>query len=380
MSALRVAVAPNAFKGTLTAQQAAEAIGRGVEAALPDAVLLFAPIADGGDGSVDAFVTAGYTRQSVVVRDALGESHAADIAIRDGHAVVEVANTCGLALLGGARHPLTSSTVGLGDAMREALALGVDHITVCLGGSASTDGGAGMLVALGARLLDADGHDVAPCGQSLDRVEVVDLNGLVHPPNRVIVDVIADVTSPLHGPHGAAEIFAPQKGASPGEVEQLDVALRHWGRLLAEATGRDVADLPGSGAAGGTGAALAAIFDAKVDGAAALLTLLNMPSRLAEADLVITGEGCLDSSTLAGKGCAVVVVLAHTLRIPVLTVCGRIDLDSRDIRVLGVAGAWESNDSGDSAAESLASTTMAGLREWQEGSLGSQHQDRRESS
>ncbi len=365
MCALNVAVAPNAFKGTLTAQQAAGAICRGVEAALPGAVLMSVPIADGGDGSVDAFVTSGYTRQPVVVRDALGAPHTADIAVRDGHAVVEVANTCGLALLAGAQHPLTSSTLGLGDAMREALALGVDRITVCLGGSASTDGGAGMLVALGARLIDDDGHDVAPCGKSLGRIEVVDLSGLVHPSNGVIVDVIADVTSPLHGPHGAARVFAPQKGASPGDVEHLDVALRHWGRLLAEATGRDVADLPSSGAAGGTGAALAAVFDAKVDGAAALLTLLDVQNRLADADLVITGEGCLDASTLAGKGCAGVIRMARQHDIPVLAVCGGVDLSPEALSGLDVAGAWATDDAGPSAAASLTAATGVALRDWQ---------------
>ena len=364
MCALHVVLAPNAFKGTLTAGGAAEAMRLGVATVMPSAVTVMAPIADGGDGSVDAFVAAGFAREPVRVRDATGAWHTAAIAMLDGRAIVEVANTCGLALRHGDSHPLTSSTLGVGDAMRAALDLHTDHITVCLGGSASTDGGAGLLVALGARLLNAESEALVPSGSVLKKVAHIDLTGLDVRLRDVTIDVIADVESPLHGPNGAAHVFAPQKGASPEEVVLLDDALQHWARLLAEATGRDIAHLAGSGAAGGTAAALMAVFGAHVDSGAALLEALGLGAALADADLVITGEGQLDVSTLAGKGCAKVIELSRALGIPVIAVCGGVLLTSEDLRRLGVAGAWATDDPGPSAAASVSVATQAAFQAW----------------
>ncbi len=364
MSALHVAVAPNAFKGTLTAQQATEAICRGVEAALPGAVLMSVPIADGGDGSVDAFIAAGWEETRVHVRDALGRMHEASIATRGDRAVVEVANTCGLALLGQERKPLHASTLGLGDAMRAAATGGARHITVCLGGSASTDGGAGMLVALGARLLDADGQPVLPSGEQLERVTELDLAGMQWDPAGITVHVITDVRSPLLGLEGAAHMFGPQKGATADEVTRLEAALRRWAHLLAETTGRDVSAMPGSGAAGGTGAALAAVWDAGLHSATEILDIAGLPQALLTADVVITGEGRLDSSTLSGKGCAAVIELANASGVPALAVCGQVDLTSQDIARLGLEGAWACDGPGPSAAASLTASTEAALSEW----------------
>lgn len=367
MCALHVVLAPNAFKGTLTAGQAAEAMRRGIQAVMREAVLLTAPIADGGDGSVEAFLSAGHDLQRVRVRDAVGHWHEAEIAVRGSHAVIEVANTCGVALLGSSRHPMTASTLGLGDALRGALDAGAAGVTVCLGGSASTDGGAGMLVALGARLLDDACRELEPCGESLGRVARLDLSGM-HPRLRSArVAAIADVTSPLHGPDGAAVVFGPQKGASPDDVRQLDDGLRNWGRVLTEATGRDVAHLAGAGAAGGTGGALAAVFGAVIEPGAALLEVVDLPGTLLTADLVITGEGRLDASTLAGKGCAGVIAMARLRRIAVLAVCGSIDLTADELTALGVAGARATDDPGPSAADSLAAATEAAFRQWWRG-------------
>lgn len=364
MCALHVVLAPNAFKGTLTADQAAEAMRRGLQRAMPTAVCLLSPIADGGDGSVEAFLSAGHDRRRVRVRDAVGHWHEADMAVRGNHAVIEVANTCGVALLGSARHPMTSSTLGLGDALRGALDEAATGITVCLGGSASTDGGAGMLVALGARLLDDAGRELEPCGETLGRVARLDLSGVDQRIRRGSISAIADVTSPLYGPDGAAHVFAPQKGASPDEVQRLDDGLRNWGRVLTEATGRDVVHLAGVGAAGGTGAALAAVFGAVIESSDTLLRLIDLPRTLLTADLVITGEGCLDASTLAGKGCAGVIEMARLRRTAVLAVCGSIDLTSEELAALGVAGARATDEPGPSAADSVAAATEAAIREW----------------
>lgn len=365
MSALRIVLAPNAFKGTLTAGQAAEAMRRGVEAVLPGAACVLSPIADGGDGSVDTFVAAGFDRVAVRARDAIGIWHEADIAVRGDRAVVEVANSCGLALLGDDHHPLTSSTLGLGDAIRGALDERVSHVTVCLGGSASTDGGAGMLVALGARLVGVDEREVKPCGAHLGHAARLDLDGLDPRLRHTGMDVIADVASPLHGPQGAAFVFAPQKGASAEEVVRLDDALRHWGRVLEAATGRDVNGLPAGGAAGGTGAAMAAVFGAPLHSGAAILDLVDLPRALDTADLVITGEGRLDASTLAGKGCAGVIRMASEAGIPALAVCGGVDLTPEALARLEVVGAWATGDAGPSAADSLTAATGRALRDWQ---------------
>ena len=364
MCAIHVVLAPNAFKGTLTAGQAAEAMRRAAAAELPEATVGMSPIADGGDGSVDAFVAAGFRSIEVEARDAIGSWHPAAIAVKDGRAVVEVANTCGLALLGAHPQPMGASTLGLGDALLAALDQQVQRITVCLGGSASTDGGAGMIVALGGRLLDDNGVELPPGGSTLGRVAVLDLADLDPRLDHVRIDVIADVTSPLHGPQGAAFVFAPQKGASQDEVVALDAALRRWGRVLADATGRDVDDLSGAGAAGGTGAALAAAFGATIESGAALLDIVGLPRALDLADLVITGEGRLDASTLAGKGCAAVIRMARDRGIPVVTVCGIIDVTAEDLALLDVAGARAAGDAGPAAAESLTAATQAALREW----------------
>lgn len=364
MGALHIVLAPNAFKGTLTAAEAAEAMRRGVEAVLPEATCVIAPIADGGDGSVEAFVAAGHRPMTVRVRDALGAWHEAVIAVRADHAVVDVANTCGLALLGRVRRPRTASTLGLGDAIHAALDEGVTHITACLGGSASTDGGAGMLVALGARLVDDAGVELEPSGESLGRVARLDLSGLDHRLAPARIEVIADVTSPLHGPTGAAHVFAPQKGAAADEITLLDDGLRNWGRILAGATGHDVTSLAGSGAAGGTGAALAAVLGARIDSSRAILDLMGLPSFVEGADLVITGEGRLDASTLTGKGCAAVIDLARADGIPVIAACGLIDLDAGALASLGLLASAASADAGPTAAESLAAATSRALQAW----------------
>jgi glycerate kinase len=218
-SALRVLLAPNAFKGSLLAADVARAMAEGVARVAPAADVVSVPIADGGDGSVDAFVAAGYVRVPVVVRGPTGTPGDSSLAQRGRHAVVELASSCGMTLLpGGVPAPMTATTEGLGDAVRAALDAGVDELLVCLGGSASTDGGTGLLSALGAVLLGAHGDVVPPGGAGLADITRLDLSGLDPRLSRLTVTLAVDVSSPLYGPTGAAAVFAPQKGASDEQV------------------------------------------------------------------------------------------------------------------------------------------------------------------
>lgn len=340
---VRVVVAPAAFKGTLTAAQAAEAIGVGVRRALPRADIVLRPIADGGDGSVDAMVSAGYEPRQVVVRGPTRSLRLATIATQGSTAVAELANTCGLSVLPGrVLAPMTASTHGLGDAIRAALDAGADDIVVCLGGSASTDGGAGMLIALGAHVNDRDGNDVAPGGVGLRDVAALDLAALDPRIRSTRFTVAADVTSPLRGPDGAAHVFGPQKGASTDDVAMLDAGLRNWSAVLTAATGHDVADRPGAGAAGGTAAAALAVLGADlVSGSDYIHAAIGLADAVADADLVVTGEGRLDAQSLLGKGPVAVARLATAADVPVVAVCGQITLTAKELTSAGFA-AWSS--------------------------------------
>jgi glycerate kinase len=224
-----IVVAPNAFKGSLSAVEAAAAMSAAAAVVFPEAGLLLRPLADGGDGSVDALLVAGFERSDVTVRLPDGRSGSVPIAVRGKEAVVELANSCGLVLTPERdRQPLTASTLGLADAVRGALDTGATRIVICVGGSASTDGGVGLLCGLGGRVLDADGRPVRPGGQWLSTIASIDLSGL--DPRLADVDLLVttDVTSPLTGPEGAAYVFAPQKGADPADVALLDDGLASW--------------------------------------------------------------------------------------------------------------------------------------------------------
>lgn len=363
MSTVHVVLAPTAFKGTLTAREAADAMATGARA-LPDVTVLALPLADGGDGSLDAFIAVGYEPHVVAVRDSSGQWHEAAIALRGEHAVIELARICGIALPGAQPlMPLDATTLGLGDAVRAALDAGATRISLCLGGSASTDGGGGMLAALGARLLDADGRELEPTGRSLDHVVALDLSLLDPRIDTCTIEVLADVTAPLHGPHGAAHVYAPQKGATTAQVLALDDGLRHWGRVLATACGQDVGPWPGTGAAGGTAAAAVAVLGATVrPGAATIAELGGLPQALREADLVITGEGRLDAQTCQGKAVSHLLHLAEQESVPVIAVCGQISLDDPTLCALGLT-AWQTA-AGDDARIAVKDATTAAITAW----------------
>ncbi len=350
---MRVLLAPDKFKGSMRASDVAAHLESGIRSAAgslgEDLELVTAPIADGGDGTLDAAVAAGFRHVPVRVSGPTGEPVDSGYAERDGTAVVELADACGLARLPrGTLAPLTASSTGFGQAIGAALDAGCRRLVLAIGGSASTDGGAGMLAALGAGIVDADGHPVQPGGGGLSAVRGLDLSGL-HPGLAAAEVVLAsDVNNPLLGARGAAAVYGPQKGASPDDVGRLDAALRHWSGVLAAAlgvtpgpSGHPAADAAGAGAAGGVGfAAIAALGATARPGIELLLELTGFAAALDGADLVVTGEGSLDDQTLHGKAPAGVAAAARRAGIPVVAVAGRNLLSDGQLADAGVRAAY----------------------------------------
>lgn len=344
----RVLIAADKFKGSLTAVQVAERVTAGLRRAVPTAEVEALPVADGGDGTVDAAVAAGFERREVRVAGPLGDEVTAAFALRGDTAVVEMAEASGLQRLpAGVLAPLTASTHGSGELLRAALDAGARTIVFGVGGSATTDGGAGMVTALGARLLDADGEPVAPGGGGLADLATADLSGL--DPRLTEVDLVlaSDVDNPLTGPKGAPAVYGPQKGASPDDVATLDAALAHYAKVLEAAVGPRAADhasAPGAGAAGGIGYGallLGARFRAGIE---VMLDVLGFAPAVERADLVITGEGSLDEQTLHGKAPAGVAAAARAAGKEVVAVCGRLTLAPEALGRAGIRRAYPLTD------------------------------------
>lgn len=319
---MKVLIAPDKFKGSLTALEVANHLADGLRSH-PNVRCTLLPLADGGDGSVRAAVSAGYQAHAVTTVGPTGQPVQAEIAFDGRTAVVEVANTCGISLLPGGRlQPLDASSYGFGLAVDAALALHPTTVVLALGGSASTDAGMGMLTALGAVCTDSRGRQLTGSGRDLGSVAAVDLSRLGR--LRDVEWVIAsDVEAPLFGMSGAGHVFGPQKGASFGTVEQLDRGLRHLAALTGPSTNR-LADVAGAGAAGGLGFAGLLLGGRVVSGASYFLDLLHFDREVLDADLVITGEGRIDDQTLQGK--LPFVVAQRSAPRPVHVVVGRNDL------------------------------------------------------
>ncbi|CAL9318964.1 Glycerate 3-kinase [Streptomyces sp. SudanB91_2054] len=334
-------VAADKFKGSLTAVEVAERVTAGLRRVVPDLAVEALPVADGGDGTVAAAVAAGFERREVRVAGPLGDEVTAAYALREGTAVVEMAEASGLQRLPeGVLAPLTSSTYGSGELLRAALDAGARTIVFGVGGSATTDGGAGMLSALGARFLDGAGEPVAPGGGGLADLASADLSGLDPRLSDVELVLASDVDNPLTGPKGAPAVYGPQKGASPQDVETLDAALGHFAKVLegTETVGARAAEYaasPGAGAAGGIGFGAMLLGARFRPGIEVMLDVLGFAPALARADLVITGEGSLDEQTLHGKAPAGVASAARAAGKEVVAVCGRLALAPE---VLGRAG------------------------------------------
>jgi glycerate kinase len=336
---VKVLVAPDKFKGSLTAAEVASAVAAGLADVHPAAEVRCLPVADGGDGTVAAAVAAGFRRVRVPARGPAGAPLTASYAVRGDTAVVELAEASGLHRLPGPPEPLTATSAGTGDVLAAAVAAGCRRIVLGVGGSAGTDGGAGMLTALGARLLDGAGRELPRGGAALSRLASLDLSGL--DVSGVDIELASDVDNPLYGPRGAAFVYGPQKGASPGDVETLDAALRHWASIA----GPEFASRPGAGAAGGVGFAAMAVLGARMrPGIELLLDLLGFDAASGAASLVVTGEGSLDAQTLSGKAPAGVARAAAARGIPCVAVSGRCLLSAPDLAAAGISAAYALTD------------------------------------
>ena len=338
-------IAPDKFKGSATAAEVAEHLAAGIRRVAPELELRLLPVADGGEGTVDAAVAGGFSRRRISVTGPVGNRVQAAFALRGETAVIEMAEASGLRQLPNGRPaPLDAGTYGTGELMRAALDAGAKTIVLGVGGSASTDGGAGMLTALGARLFDADGRELPGGGGSLPRLASVELGGLDPRLAAARVVLASDVDNPLLGEHGAAAVYGPQKGAGPQEVAALESGLANLVRVLSQSLGdaaQRAAWTPGAGAAGGIGfGALAVLGAARESGIEVLLDVLGFDAALDGASLVVTGEGCLDRQTLHGKAPAGVAHAARQRGVPVAAVCGRLDLGERELEEAGFAAAY----------------------------------------
>ncbi|WP_040871097.1 glycerate kinase [Nocardia exalbida] len=336
--AARVILAPDKFKGSLAAPEVAAALAAGLRRSAPDAEIRQVPVADGGDGTVEAFVAAGWTRVELTAPGPTGVPRRTAYARHGCTAVVELAAVVGLAdLPGGRPDPLSASTYGLGVVLAHAMEHGATEIVLGLGGSASTDGGAGMLQALGVHILDPGGRELPRGGAALAHAARLDRSGLHPGVVGATFTLACDVDNPLLGPTGATAVYGPQKGAGPAELDVLESALTTWAELV----GPEFARLPGAGAAGGTGFGALAVLDARVrSGIEVVLELLDFPALLATATLVVTGEGSLDQQSLHGKAPVGVCAAARKADVPVIAVAGRALLAPGEIRAAGFAGCY----------------------------------------
>ncbi|MGC4112615.1 MAG: glycerate kinase [Nocardioides sp.] len=336
----RVVVAPDKFRGSLSAEDVGRHVAAGLLVARPDLAVEIVPIADGGEGTLAAALRAGFEPRRVPAHGPTGEAVVGTYAVRDGVAVVELAAVAGLDRLPGAeRSPLVATSRGAGDLVAAALSEGCRRVVLGVGGSASTDGGAGLLRGLGARLLDEHGREVPDGGGSLSLVRRLDLTGL-HPATLQTEIVLAsDVDNVLLGSSGAARIYGPQKGADPEQVATLEAGLSHWVEVVREAVGEADPDAPGAGAAGGVGFAAIAVCGAVVvPGIDVVMRLLGVRDRLAGAALVVTGEGSLDGQSLRGKATAGIAAAARAFGVRAVAVAGQSSLSEE---VASSSGFWE---------------------------------------
>jgi glycerate 2-kinase len=342
-----VVIAPDKFKGTLSASEVAAHVAAGLAAARPGTETVTIPVADGGDGTVDAAIAAGYRRVELGVRGPVGRPVTAAFGLLDGSAVIEVAQACGLASLpGNALAPLTATTRGAGELLIAAVRMGAKKVVLGLGGTATTDGGAGLVQALGARLLGDDDRDLPGGGGALTRLAQLDLARL-RDLSGVELLLASDVDNPLLGPKGAAAVYGPQKGASPEDVAILEAGLATWADVCEAALGRTARNLPGAGAAGGLGFAAQLFLGARMrPGIELLLEMTAFADHLDGARLVITGEGSLDAQSLHGKAPVGVAraTAAHNQATPVIAVAGVSSLSPDQLRAAGITAAYALTD------------------------------------
>lgn len=373
---MRIVIAPDSFKECASAAQVAEAIATGIRRMLPNAQLAVLPMADGGEGTVDAVIAGtGGKKVTVEVTGPLGRPVQAVYGLfNDGRAaVIEMASASGLGLVPPERRdPRMTTTRGTGELMRHALNRDVRRMILGIGGSATNDGGAGMAQALGFGLKDADGAELEPGGAALARLSRIEA-AQVHPGLQACeIQVACDVTNPLCGPLGASHVYGPQKGATASAAHELDAALRHFGEVLEWQLGVHVLDLPGAGAAGGLGAGLVAFAGARLlPGVELVAEVCDLDGRMCCADLAITGEGALDSQTAHGKTPLGVAKAAKRYRVPVVALAGTLAPGHEVLYNMGIDAAFSIcpgpmtlEDAMKNAESLIARTAEAVIRTW----------------
>lgn len=337
---MHILIVPDSFKGSLSSTQVGERIRDGLRSVLPQANFRLLPVADGGEGTVEAVsAAAGGTAYSVQVTGPMGNPVSAQYAVLpDGTAVLEMAQASGLPLVPlPLRDPSQATTRGTGELISAALDQGCSRILIGIGGSATNDGGAGMARALGARFLDRNGQELAEGGGALEGLDRIDLSGLDPRLARAEFLVASDVTAPLCGPQGASLVFGPQKGASPQQAARLDRCLAHYGQVLEATFHRPLVNLPGAGAAGGLGAGLMAFCNAQLQpGIDIIFDLLHLEQEAAQADLIVTGEGRIDATSATGKLLSGVGRLARQYQKPAIAFAGAVALADADLQAIGL--------------------------------------------
>lgn len=341
---MRILIAPGAFKHSLGAGQASEAIERGLQHALPDAILIKLPIADGGNGTLDAWLAQGGERVHLTVHDPLMRPVQAEYGILpDGRtAVIEMAIASGIELLTTAeRNPLQATTYGTGELLQHALEQGARRFIIGMGGSATVDGGSGAIRVLGVQLLDAQGNDIAHGGGHLTEIATIDASNLDARWAECEIVIASDVENKLLGDTGASAVFGPQKGASDEDILTLEENLAHFAQLIAEQHSTDIRDVVGTGAAGGLSAGLMAFIGGEIRSGIDLLFEYNhFEDTLKTANMVITGEGQMDEQTVYGKGPIGVARLAQAHSIPVIALVGGLNVHDSILHDAGVTSVF----------------------------------------
>lgn len=342
---MNIIIAPDSFKECLSAKEVAINISEGIRNVMPGATLRQMPISDGGEGILDVLLDGvGGKRIAVEVRDPLSRRINSHYGILGDNrtAIIEMAKASGLELLKEEeKNPLTTSTYGTGQLIKDALDKGCKKIIIGIGGSATNDGGAGMIRALGAKFLDKNGKDIPEGGGALNELDHIDLSGFDQRIENIEVVVACDVSNPLTGPKGASMVYGSQKGGSMEELQVLDKNLEYYASVIKKELKIDIANMPGAGAAGGTGAALMAFMDGKLEnGINLILKTLGMEQFMKKADLVITGEGKIDEQTLHGKTISGIAKMAREHNVPVIVITGKVEGNIDGLYDLGVTSIY----------------------------------------
>lgn len=342
---MKIVIAPDSFKGTLSSLEVSDIIKKCIENIMPEAEILTVPVADGGEGSLDSFKAfADGNTVTCEARGPFGERIAAEyLLLRDGTAVIETAKAVGLTLAGDKKDPMLTTTLGVGDMIRSALDKGAKKIILTLGGSSTNDGGIGMAAALGATFLKG-GKELQPIGKNLIETDAIDLTCL----DKRIFDTefiaMCDVSAVPYGKNGAAYVFSPQKGAKPGDIPILDEGMKNLTNILFHVTGNDYKNLAGGGAAGGLGLAAKAFLNAELKkGIEVVLDLADFDNLIRDADFVITGEGKLDTQSLMGKVIFGISRRTKNADVPLIVLCGLNELTPQEIKAGGIVAVFESN-------------------------------------